>query len=184
MQNKSHAIKNIFLVGYRCTGKTSVGRTLADKLDLTFVDADQVISAETGADIAAYVGQRGWGAFREKERQVLSRLVLRTGQVIATGGGVVMAPDNRSAMRSNGTVIWLKASADTIRQRMQADAGTATTRPTLTGKGSLEEIGTLLADRNPLYARAAHHFLDTDGLSVAQVVEKIMAWVANNCHNS
>ncbi len=173
-------VMNIFLVGYRCTGKTTVGKALAAKLGLNFVDADQMISAETGLDIAAIVDKMGWEAFRKKEREVISRLSQRNGQVIATGGGVVTAPENVTVMRSSGTVIWLKASPETIRRRMQADHGTATSRPSLTGQGSLLEIDEVLIERNPLYARAAQHFLDTDNVSIKQVVEKIMALTANN----
>lgn len=171
---------NLYLVGSRCTGKTTVGKALAAKLGLNFVDADRMISAETGLDIAAIVDKIGWEAFRKKESEVISRLSQRNGQVIATGGGVVTVSENVTAMRSSGMVIWLKASPETIRTRMQADDATATSRPSLTGQGSLEEIGEVLVERDHLYARAADHFLGTDELSIAQIVEKITALVANN----
>lgn len=171
---------NIFLIGYRCTGKTTVGKKLATKLGLQFVDTDQMISTDAGMEISEIVASRGWELFRKKEKEVVSQLSKFGGQVIATGGGVVTVPENQAVMRSSGTVIWLKASPVTIRKRMQADHGTATSRPSLTGQGSLAEIGEVLIERNPLYARAAQHFLDTDKLSISQVVEKIMALTTKN----
>jgi shikimate kinase len=83
-------------------------------------------------------------------------------------------------MRSSGKVIWLQASPAAIRRRMQADAGTAANRPSLTGQGSLEEIAAVLAEREPLYAGAAHHLIDTDDLNTDEVVEKIVAIIGSN----
>jgi shikimate kinase len=95
-------------------------------------------------------------------------------QVVATGGGAVIATENVGRMRSSGKVIWLQASPDAIRKRMQNDNGTTANRPSLTGQGSLEEITAVLEERNPLYAGAAHHLIDTDDLNTDEVVEKII----------
>jgi shikimate kinase len=165
---------NIFLIGYRCTGKTSAGKTLAAKLGLTFVDSDRVIVAEIGCSIAEFIAANGWGAFREKERNVIARLSEIDRQVVAAGGGAVIATENVVRMRSRGKVIWLRASPDTIRRRMQADTGTAANRPPLTGQGSLEEIAAVLDERKHLYADAAHYLIDTDDLNTDEVVEKII----------
>ena len=171
---------NIFLVGYRCTGKTTAGKALSTKLGLEFRDTDQIISAETGMDIAEFIVNWGWDAFRKKEKQVVSRLCLMDGRVIATGGGAVMDPENLTVMRASGTVIWLRAPPATIQRRMQYDDRTSASRPSLTGQGSLEEINTVLRERDAVYARAAHHSLDTDALSIEQVIEKIIVLAANN----
>jgi shikimate kinase len=165
---------NIFLIGYRCTGKTSAGKTLAAKLGLTFVDSDQVIVAEIGCSITEFIAANGWGAFRETERNVIARLSEMDRQVVAAGGGAVIATENVGRMRSSGKVIWLQASPDAIRKRMQNDNGTTANRPSLTGQGSLEEITAVLEERNPLYAGAAHHLIDTDDLNTDEVVEKII----------
>jgi shikimate kinase len=165
---------NIFLIGYRCTGKTSTGRTLAAKLGWTFVDSDGVITAEVGCSIADLIASKGWAAFREKERNVIARLSAMDRQVVATGGGAVTEDENVVCMRSSGKVIWLQASPDAIRRRMQADAGTAVNRPPLTGKGSLKEITAVLDDRKPLYAGAAHYSIDTNDLNPDEVIEKII----------
>ncbi len=153
---------SIFLVGYRCTGKTTVAKVLSNKLGLKFVDTDQMITTEVGLDIAEFVARRGWGAFREKEKEVISKLSQLDGQVVATGGGVVTVPENLTTMRSSGTVIWLQASPATSEDAC-GRSRTATNRPSLTGTGALEEIerGSLLKG-NRLYERAAQHFIDTE----------------------
>ena len=167
-------MNNLFLIGYRCTGKTSAGRTLAAKLGWIFVDSDRVITVEIGCSIAEFIAANGWAAFRETERKVIIRLSEMDRQVVAAGGGAVIADENVERMRSSGKVIWLQASPHTIRRRMQADAGTAVIRHSLTGQGSLEEIAAVLDERKPLYAGAAHHLIDTDDLTPAEVVEKIL----------
>jgi shikimate kinase len=101
-------------------------------------------------------------------------------QVVAAGGGAVIATENVGRMRSSGKVIWLRASPDAIRKRMQADTGSAANRPPLTGQGSLEEIAAVLDERKPLYAGAAHHLIDTDNLNTDEVVEKIVAVIESD----
>lgn len=173
-------MNNLFLIGFRCTGKTSTGKMLAAKLGWNFVDSDRVIAAAINFSIAEFVAAKGWDAFREKECKVIARLSEIDRQVVAVGGGAVTATENVRRMRSSGKVIWLQASPDTIRRRMQADAGTAANRPSLTGQGSLEEIAAVLAERKPLYAGAAHHLIDTDDLNTDEVVEKIVAVIEND----
>ena len=180
MTATQHSMNNLFLIGYRCTGKTSAGKTLAAKLGWTFVDSDRLIAAEIGCSIADFIAANGWAAFREKERNLIARLSETDRQVVAAGGGAVIATENVGRMRSSGKVIWLQASPDTIRRRMQADAGTAANRPSLTGQGSLEEITAVLEERKPLYAGAAHHLIDTDDLNTDEVVEKIVAVIESD----
>ncbi|MFZ0610640.1 MAG: shikimate kinase [Desulfobacterales bacterium] len=168
---------NLFLIGYRCTGKTSAGKLLAATFGWSFVDSDQVIADEIGSSIAEFIAARGWAAFRETERQIIARRSVLERQVVATGGGAVMATENVRCMRTGGKVIWLKASPDTIRRRMWDDVGTAVNRPSLTGQGSLAEIETVLAERKPHYAAAAHYGIDTDDLSITEVVRKIIELV-------
>jgi shikimate kinase len=175
-----HSMNNIFLIGYRCSGKTSAGKTLAAKLGWTFVDSDRLIAAEIGCSIAEFVAAEGWEAFRNQERTVIARLSKMDRQVIAVGGGAVTTNENLRCMRSSGKVIWLQASADTIRRRMQADAGTAANRPSLTGQGSIKEITAVLDERKPLYAGAAHHFVDTNDLNTDEVVEKIIETIESD----
>ncbi len=153
---------NIFLVGYRCTGKTSVGKALAQRLRRPFADADEELVRENNMSIADMVAQHGWEYFRQHERAVIRRLSSLDNYVIATGGGAVLNPDNITDMKNSGFVVWLKAMAGTIRYRILPDKITETQRPALTDKGLLEEIEDMLAIRNPLYEKAMDMSVETD----------------------
>ncbi len=167
---------NLYLIGYRCTGKTSVGRLLAEALAWTFVDMDHELVTEAGIPIEEMVDSRGWKYFREREAQLLERLSLATKQVISTGGGVVTVPENIATMRGSGKVVWLHASPATIAARMEADRTTAGQRPPLHGNDSVVEIEEVLAERLPLYDEAMHLQVETDDLSVKEVTESILRW--------
>jgi len=153
---------NIFLVGYRCSGKTSVGKTLARKLHRPFADADEELVRENNMSISDMVAQHGWDYFRQHERAVIRQLSSLDNYVIATGGGAILNPDNITDMKNSGFVVWLKATARTIRYRILLDKITETQRPALTDKGLLEEIEDLLAIRNPLYEKAMDMSVETD----------------------
>ena len=167
---------NLYLVGYRCTGKTSVGLLLADALDWTFVDMDHELVAEAGIPIEDIVDSRGWKYFREREEQLLERLSQSSKQVIATGGGVVTVLENIAAMRGSGKVVWLHASPATIAERMEADMNTARQRPPLHGNDSFSEIVEIFAERLHLYDEAMHLQVETDNLSPEEVAESIIRW--------
>jgi shikimate kinase len=168
---------NLYLVGYRCTGKTSVGRLLAKAMAWTFVDMDHELVTEAGMPIEEMVDSRGWKYFREREGKLLQRLSQATKQVISTGGGVVTVPENIAIMRGSGKVVWLHASPDTIAARMEADRSTADQRPPLHGNDSVVEIEEVLAERLPLYDEAMHLQVETDDLSVEEVSESIIRWL-------
>jgi len=168
---------NIYLVGYRGTGKSSVGRLLSEALDWTFVDMDHELVTEAGVPIEDIVGSRGWKYFRELEAQLLERLSQATKQVVSTGGGVVTVPENIATMRRSGKVIWLHASPATIAERMEADIDSARQRPPLHGNDSLAEIEEVLAKRLSLYDEAMHLQVETDNLSPEEVTESIIRWL-------
>lgn len=176
----SHA-QNIYLTGYRSTGKTTVGRSLADVLGLDFADADEVLTAEAGKDVASIVAEEGWEGFRDRESAVLERLAEHGGIVVATGGGVILRPQNTEIMRQTGTVVWLTAEPGVIRSRMGADSVTPSQRPSLTGQDALAEIESVLLQRGPLYAAAAHVTIATDDLAVSEIVREIFEQ-AGQCH--
>ena len=171
---------NLFLIGYRCTGKTTLGKVLAAKLGLKFVDTDRMLQEETGLEIATFVKRRGWNTFREKEMNVIYRLSQLNGQVIATGGGVVTITDNVTTMRSNGLVFWLQASVNTIQQRMMADNTTGESRPSLTEQGAFVEIEQVTKERKPLYKAAAHYSILTDDLTVEEAVHGIIKMISTH----
>ena len=168
---------NLYLVGYRCTGKSSVGRLLAKSMAWTFVDMDHELVTEAGMPIEEMVDSRGWKYFREREGKLLQRLSQATKQVISTGGGVVTVPENIAIMRDSGKVVWLHASPDTIAARMEEDSNTAGQRPPLHGNDSVVEIEEILAERLPLYDEAMNLQVETDDLSVEEVSESIIRWL-------
>ena len=164
---------NLFLIGYRCTGKTSVGKALARRLGWPFMDTDRMIVQTTGTSIARMVDENGWPFFREQERQVMETVSAVNRQVVATGGGIVLDARNVSAMKRSGTVVWLTASEKTIEERMLADDATAGNRPSLTGQGLIGEITSVLSERRPLYEMAADVAIDTDHEKIAAICDRI-----------
>jgi len=164
----------IVLIGYRGTGKTTVARLLADRLGWQWCDADQVLEARFGRTIRQIFADEGERGFRDKESSVLEELCRLKQHVIATGGGVILRPENRELLRHADVVIWLTADPVTIHQRLQQDASTAERRPALT-QGGLAEIEELLKVRQPYYAECAHWTLDTVQQSPEQIAAAINA---------
>ena len=160
---------NVFLIGYRCSGKTTVGRHLAQSLGWPFVDTDALVAADLGASIADVVRRRGWEAFRLAERHVLAAVCARRRQVVATGGGVPCDAANVQRMKQNGVLVWLRAGEASIEKRMRKDAASALSRPALGGKDALQEIRRTLEARRPLYRAAADLWVHTDDLCAEAV---------------
>jgi shikimate kinase len=160
---------NLFLIGYRCTGKTSVGRCLAEGLGWSFVDTDALIVEQQKMSIKEIVGAHGWEKFRQMEHAVLKTVGASNRQVVATGGGIVLNADNVGLMKKNGTIIWLRAEYETIQTRMMRDKDSPDFRPALTLKDSLSEISETLQTRKPIYQKTMDLFVDTDDHDVAEV---------------
>ncbi len=153
---------NLFLIGYRCTGKTTIGKSIAAAIDWSFVDADTMLVRECGKPIKEIVDTEGWETFRRMERSTLKQICTEDRQVVATGGGVVLDKANIKAMKTSGMVIWLGATAETIQKRMLQDKNTGNFRPALTDKGRMQEIEDMLLKRNPYYESASDFSLQTD----------------------
>ena len=165
---------NIYLIGYRCTGKTSVGRMLAEQLGWRFLDTDQYIVEKAGRSISEMVAQHGWNFFRQKEKQALSELNDHDQLVLATGGGIIMDPANLAILNDDKNfVIWLQADAEIIYYRMKEDEQSDAFRPALTESSLFREIQELLAERRPYYESAADLALNTDQLTLEAVCEVI-----------
>jgi shikimate kinase len=167
--------RNLVLIGYRATGKSSVGAELARIMMRPFVDLDQVLVAEAGRSVAEIVTRGGWEEFRRREKELVARYCDVHGQVLATGGGVVLDPENVEALRENGVIIWLIAEPETIRARLEADRPQEAFRPTLTGGDTVSEVLEVLKFREPLYRAAAHLIIETTNQSIRQVVQEILA---------
>lgn len=165
----------LYLIGYRGTGKTTVARLLAARLGWPWHDADAALEERFGRTIREIFADEGEPYFRDKETIILQELAASPHAVIATGGGVVLRPDNRDVLK-RGTVVWLTAPASVLWQRLQADATTAERRPNL-AQGGLAEIETLLAARVPLYEACADWQIDTTERSPEEVAQKIFDWL-------
>lgn len=163
-------VKNIVLVGFMGTGKSRVGRLLAKRLGLDFVDMDALIEERQGKPIPRIFAEEGEPAFRRMERELVRELAAREGQVIACGGGIVLNPDNLADYAATGLVVCLSAAPDTILERVAHE----THRPLLAEGDKLQKIRDLLARRQPLYD-AVPHQVPTDGLSAEDVAERILA---------
>jgi len=173
----NHARDGLALIGSRGTGKSSVGRVLAARLDRPFIDADTALEARLGISIAELFKIYGEPHFRDHEAATLRELT-ETGAplVLATGGGVILREENRDRLRRFGTVIWLTADPAILAARLAADP--ANDRPALTALGAVEEIVHVLNARSPLYRETADLVISTDGKSVEAVAEEILAAIA------
>ena len=168
------------LIGYRATGKTTLAKLLAERLDWDWIDADVEIERRAGKTIAQIFAEQGEPVFRDIEAQVISDLCRRDRLVIAAGGGAPMRPESRGAMREGGRVVWLTARPETILARMTGDATTAARRPNLTEKDPLEEILHVLQVREPIYREAAHCSVDTEGKTPDELADTILNLLAAN----
>jgi shikimate kinase len=166
---------NIILIGYRGAGKSTVGRKLARRTGNGFVDTDDLVEKRQGASIRDIVASCGWDYFRAVEKKIVEEISRIDNLIIAPGGGAVLDPENVRSLKKNGLIIWLKADREILCQRIDRDSRTVGSRPTLTGKGAMEEFGEVMAIRNPLYERAADAEIDTSGLDVEEVAEAVLS---------
>jgi shikimate kinase len=169
---------NLFLIGLRGTGKSTVARLVAKQLQWQAVDADQLLEERAGRSIRQIFADDGETTFRDLESSLLAELCTGRRQVIATGGGVVLREPNRRSMRAAGRAIWLTADVDTLWQRLQADTATAERRPALTDRSGRDEIDELARARAPLYRECADWTIDTTGLTPVDIAARIVALVS------
>ncbi len=164
-------MQNLILIGFMGAGKTSVGKYLAHKTGMTFVDTDERIVAEQGMEIAAIFEKYGEPYFRDLETDLLERMQTDTeNSVISVGGGMPVRERNRELLRSLGCVVWLLASKATILGRVSGDG----TRPMLSG-GDLEaRVERLMRAREAFYRDAAHLMIQTDGLNIAEAADTVL----------
>jgi shikimate kinase len=162
---------NLVLIGYRGTGKSTVGRQLAKRLGMRYVSMDKEITKRAKMSIPEIVAQFGWQKFRDMESELTSELTSQDGLIIDTGGGVIERQKNVAELRGNTQVFWLRASVNTITSRIHGDSS----RPALVeGKTFVEEIAEVLERREPIYLAAAHHEIDTNDVSPGQIADNII----------
>jgi shikimate kinase len=165
---------NIVLIGYRGSGKSSIGKRLASNLWMDFVDTDALIVERAEKTIREIFEAEGEEGFRRRETAVIREVTGRDNHVIAVGGGAVLAPENVQAMKANGKVVWLRAPAETLHKRIQADAETNASRPNLTAAGGVDEVKQLLEVRTPLYEAAADLTLDVTFLEIDAAAARLV----------
>ncbi|SKA69706.1 shikimate kinase AroL [Desulfobaculum bizertense] len=149
---------NIYLVGMRASGKTTLGKLLAQKLSRPFLDTDDVFVEQHGQSIADFVAANGWGAFRDAEAEILRSVSKSKGQVISTGGGMVLRQENRELMHRSGPVFYLYAEVPVLVQRLQADP-LQDQRPSLAHSSLEDDLRAAFAERESLYLGVAHFVL-------------------------
>jgi shikimate kinase len=165
---------NVFLIGYRGSGKTTVAAALAQRLNWPWIDADAELERRAGKTIKQIFSEQGEKAFRDFESAVLADLVKLDRHIVALGGGAILREANRRLIAGCGRVVWLQASPEVLKARIGGDATTAERRPNLTGQGGLAEIRTLLAERTPLYASCADLTVDAESKSADEIARQII----------
>lgn len=162
--------KNIVLIGFMGTGKTAVGKRLAERLGWKFIDTDGEVERITGKTISQIFNEHGETGFRSEERRVIQKLALSRRLVIATGGGAVLDPENIVGLKKNGVLICLNAKPEIIHSRVKSKSG----RPLLDGDNDvINRIGELLIKRAAAYQTADFN-VDTSCLNSDEVVNQIM----------
>ncbi len=177
-------VKKILLIGFRATGKTTVGRLLAERLSWEFVDLDTYIEKKLGKSIREVVEESGWEAFREAERRAMREFIGKEKLVLSLGGGAVMHAAEMEALKEDSFTVWLDASAEVVLERLSRDPRTATQRPALTEKSFEEEVREVLETRRPLYARFADLRISSDALSPEEVTQRMVEYLSNSSRAS
>ncbi len=168
---------NIVLIGFMGAGKSSVGRVLARSLEYDFIDTDEQIEREQRKKISVIFEKYGEAAFRDMETELLRRLQRKKGNfVLSVGGGMPVREENRQLLQSLGTVVYLKASKETIIARVSGDQN----RPLLQGEGLEEKVAALMAARAQIYEETANVQLQTDDCTVEELVQKLVAFTGTN----
>ena len=165
--------ENIFLIGLMGAGKSTIGKQLARELGKDFRDSDSEIEKRTGVSIDVIFDIEGEQGFRRRETGMLKELVEKRGIVLATGGGAVLAQENRQLLRDNGLIIYLRASAEHLAGRVRLDRR----RPLLQSGDKLVKIRELLTQREPVYQQLADMVIETNNRSIPRVVRQISKMV-------
>jgi shikimate kinase len=171
---------HLVLVGAMGAGKTSIGRRLAERMGLQFADVDEAIERRTGTRVTTIFDCEGEAGFRVREREMLAELLHGPPCVIATGGGAVLAPENRTLLHARGFVVWLQVDLASQRQRLARDRS----RPLLQTPDRDAVLRRLADERAPFYAGVADLAFPTDGLTAHEAADALGALLATQWHRS
>lgn len=177
-------MKNIVLIGFRGTGKSTVGKLLAERLKKDFIDTDVYIESATKRTIKDIFAKDGEEGFRGIEAEVIAELSRSDNKVLAAGGGVILNEENVKNLKSNGLMVLLEAAPEIIYKRITQDEKTTQQRPSLTNKKPFEEIKHILELRQPLYEKAADLTIDTSHITCEEIVEEIIRKVNHGNQDS
>jgi shikimate kinase len=166
---------NVFLIGYRGSGKSTVAAALSQRLDWPWIDSDAEIERQAGMSIKQIFAERGQTAFRDLESLVLAELAVENRRIIALGGGAVLRPANRHLLATRGRTVWLQASPETLLARITGDPLTPERRPNLTASGGLDEICMMLSERTPVYEECADLVVDSENRPADEIAGEIIA---------
>jgi shikimate kinase len=164
---------HVILIGYRGTGKSAVGKRLADKLQMPFYDTDELVERGAGRSIRDMVAEKGWAYFRKRESEIVRKLAVLQRGVVATGGGAVMDEGNCDILKKHGLLIWLRADVMTMVERMRDDATSKERRPPFLHDDTFRETEDVLKQRIPVYRGLADFSLDTKGKNIDEIVNAV-----------
>jgi shikimate kinase len=172
---------HVYLLGYRGSGKSTVGRLLAQALDRPFVDTDDWIESGQGQSIREIFAAQGESGFRDLEHAAIAQVSsFVEPAVVALGGGAILRSDNQQLIRQTGHRVWLAASAEYLYDRICADSNSEERRPNLTDRGGFDEVAEILAIRRPIYSDLANLTINTMGKSPDQVAREIYQWLESH----
>ena len=182
----------IFLIGYRGSGKTTVGKLLAKKMKMRFFDSDRRVEAAAGKTIAEIFAEKGEASFRQMEAKIIAKIIVnhqniskgkkaksseKSGCVVSLGGGAPMNEASQQMFGGHGKCVLLRGKPETLWKRISADDSTKESRPDLTDEGGLGEVQSMLALRSSTYDECADHIVDVDDLSPEEVADQIADWL-------
>lgn len=165
---------NLAIIGYRGSGKTTIGPRLANRLGWQWIDTDELVVTQSSKTIAQLFKDVGEPAFRKLESHSLVQATSSKGKVISTGGGIVLSPENRSLLKQRCRVVWLDGTLETLWERLKPSIEHDSNRPALTTLSAKEEIASLLAARLPHYQETSDIRVDIEGKTPDDIVSEIL----------
>jgi len=160
---------NIYLIGLMGSGKTTLGKSLAKKLNRPFIDTDQLIEQKSGVDVSMIFEFEGEVGFRERETKLLSEIALKKEHIVSTGGGIILSKYNRDVIAKSGIIFYLKTQPAELFIRLQNDK----TRPLLQGTNLKEKLTKIYAERSTLYEMTADYIIETKNKKISQILTNI-----------
>ena len=160
---------NIYLIGLMGSGKTTLGKSLAKKLNRPFIDTDQLIEQKSGVDVSMIFEFEGEAGFRERETKLLSEIALKKEHIVSTGGGIILSKYNRDVIAKSGIIFYLKTQPAELFIRLQNDK----TRPLLQGTNLKEKLTKIYAERCTLYEMTADYIIETKNKKISQILTNI-----------